>query len=295
MMVISHNYGQGARELSRAISNGRLLLKNSRRDIPRRVRTVVNFGVQENARLERFMARGGVVLNNPSIIRNASSKTEFLTSPVAQSRRPYATTDRNEVFIRAQQGEVFFARTLTRADSGRGIEFVTEDSIGSDPSSVVRAPLYTRAINKQKEFRVHVGRTGSSQGIVIIDVRRKALRSGLNEQYGGRENWPRIWNHENGFVFKARDVTPETVPADVIQQAKTALADTRLDFAAMDVVWDGEQAYVLEVNTAPGLTGRTVERYAEFFLSFEGGNSFTQWEDLDFNALDGVLQAHREG
>jgi D-alanine-D-alanine ligase-like ATP-grasp enzyme len=37
-----------------------------------------------------------------------------------------------------------------------------------------------------------------------------------------------------------------------------------LDFGAVDVIWNEKQqrAYVLEVNTAPGLEGQTVDDYA---------------------------------
>ncbi|MNY63636.1 hypothetical protein D3C86_2006230 [compost metagenome] len=40
-----------------------------------------------------------------------------------------------------------------------------------------------------------------------------------------------------------------------------------LTFGAVDVIWNEyrHQAYVLEVNTAPGLTGTTLEKYAEAF------------------------------
>ncbi|MNY81884.1 hypothetical protein D3C86_2236870 [compost metagenome] len=38
-----------------------------------------------------------------------------------------------------------------------------------------------------------------------------------------------------------------------------------LDFGAADVIWNDhrKQAFVLEVNTAPGLTGTTLEKYAK--------------------------------
>lgn len=274
MQVISHNNGRGARALSERISNGRLLLKRSTRQIP--ARTVVNFGVQNAPRL---MAYRGRILNQPERIRAASDKSEFLLNPDFQCRRPHATTDRNEVFLSAQQGDTWFARTLTRADSGRGIEVIEPSHAVGSPSVLPRAPLYVQEVQKRKEYRVHLGLApdGTQR---IIDVRRKARRSELNNQEGGRDNWPKVWNHDNGFVFKIGGVTPSTVPEDVLRQAGLALADVNLDFGAIDVVWDGSNAYTLEVNTAPGLEGRTLDRYAEFFRMYEGG-SFTPWAELD--------------
>jgi glutathione synthase/RimK-type ligase-like ATP-grasp enzyme len=40
-----------------------------------------------------------------------------------------------------------------------------------------------------------------------------------------------------------------------------------LDFGAVDIIWNKKQDryYVLEVNTAPGLEGETVVRYANAF------------------------------
>ena len=40
-----------------------------------------------------------------------------------------------------------------------------------------------------------------------------------------------------------------------------------LYFGAVDMIWNAykKQGYVLEINTAPGLEGQTVENYAEHF------------------------------
>ena len=43
-----------------------------------------------------------------------------------------------------------------------------------------------------------------------------------------------------------------------------------VDFGAVDVVWNQQngQAYVLEINTAPGLAGQTITSYANAFRRF---------------------------
>jgi D-alanine-D-alanine ligase-like ATP-grasp enzyme len=42
-----------------------------------------------------------------------------------------------------------------------------------------------------------------------------------------------------------------------------------LDFGAVDIIYNAKrnECYVLEVNTAPGLEGTTVEKYATKFAS----------------------------
>ena len=76
-------------------------------------------------------------------------------------------------------------------------------------------------------------------------------------------NW-RIRNLANGFIYAREDVRP---PECVTSVARRALDCIDLDFGAVDVIYNARQnrAYVLEVNTAPGVTGTTVDRYVDYF------------------------------
>ena len=49
--------------------------------------------------------------------------------------------------------------------------------------------------------------------------------------------------------------------------ALAAMVASGLDFGAVDVIWNSRrlEAYVLEINSAPGLQGQTVENYAAAF------------------------------
>ena len=51
------------------------------------------------------------------------------------------------------------------------------------------------------------------------------------------------------------------------QEATAAVEALCLDFGAVDVVWNAtkNKAFVLEVNTAPGVEGTTLEEYKEYF------------------------------
>jgi hypothetical protein len=155
-------------------------------------------------------------------------------------------------------------RTVLAGHSGDGI------IIANDPTELVPCSLYTRYLKKKDEYRVHVGRReinitlstndGPDYTTDIIAVQRKARRNDTPDE---DVNW-KVRSHANGFNYIRGGVAPDD---DVISAARTALIASGLDFGAVDVIWNEEnkRAYVLEINTAPGLEGQTVEDYANFF------------------------------
>ena len=70
-----------------------------------------------------------------------------------------------------------------------------------------------------------------------------------------------VRNLANGWVF-CRDNVVE--PDGLRDAAVSACAALGLDFGAVDIIWNEREnkCYVLEVNTAPGLQGTTLENYA---------------------------------
>lgn len=124
-----------------------------------------------------------------------------------------------------------------------------------NPKSFVKAPLYTKYVPKKDEYRVHVV-AGK-----VIDVQRKALRNGWLEEHGGDVNY-KVRNLANGFVYVRQDVV---APKQVMEEPVKAMEILKLDFGAVDVVYNAkkESAYVLEINTAPGLEGTSVDNYAK--------------------------------
>ena len=94
----------------------------------------------------------------------------------------------------------------------------------------------------------------------VVDVRRKSLRSDFNAHYA---NW-KVRNHANGFIFAKGGFE---VPDKVLEESVKATMVCGLDFGAVDVVWNNflQKAFVLEINTAPGLEGSTVDSYANGF------------------------------
>jgi len=148
-------------------------------------------------------------------------------------------------------------RTVLAGHSGEGIV------IAANRAALVNAPLYTKYIKKQDEYRIHVGRDHATRlaqddTCTILSIQRKAKREGFEGA-----NF-QIRNHQNGFVYVRNNVRP---PASVLAVAQTALLNSGLDFGAVDVIYTArqERAYVLEINTAPGLEGQTITDYANFF------------------------------
>lgn len=185
-------------------------------------------------------------LNKPSAVRLVANKlTAFDAFSSANVPIPgYAKTKEGVVW----QGLTVVRHKLT-GHSGEGIEIC-------DASELPDAPLYVQYIKKEQEYRVHVGKKDTS--VTVIAVQRKA-----RDKSNPNPNW-QVRNHDNGFVFVRGGFTP---PESVVDAAKQALVASGLDFGAVDVIYNQQQgkAYVLEINTAPGLEGTTVSDYANFF------------------------------
>jgi glutathione synthase/RimK-type ligase-like ATP-grasp enzyme len=117
--------------------------------------------------------------------------------------------------------------------------------------------LYVQYKKKRDEYRVHMFRGG------VIDVTQKRA---VNQEDRTETFNRQIRNHGNGWVFCREDVDP---PDAVWGQAYSAVRALGLEFGAVDVIWNDhyQTAYVLEVNTAPGLEGTTLERYVEAIRS----------------------------
>ena len=205
--------------------------------------TIINWG---SSTIRETRAK---VLNMPFFVDLASDKLKSMQIFSEQGVRvPEWTTSREAAQAMIDRGGTVLARTLLKAHSGRGIV-----SCGGD-QPLVEAPLYCRYVKKAEEYRVHVLRGE------VIDMQRKVKAPDREVR-----DW-QIRNHANGFIFQRNELA---VPADVTEQAVKAVFALGLDFGAVDVGWNKHegQAYVYEVNTAPGLTGSTLVNYAEKFYS----------------------------
>lgn len=216
-------------------------------------KVVINWG---NSMIDNPEISKCQVINKPEAVALAADKLKCFNSLEAFGVRiPSFTTDRNIAWDWLVEGNEIVCRTILNGHSGEGIV------LASTTEQLVDAPLYVRYIPKKQEYRVHVfkGRT--------VDVQRKARNKDVPDD---KVDW-KIRNHGNGFVF-CRNEHLGDVPRDVTVQAEHAIVALGLDFGAVDVIYNDKynRAYVLEVNTAPGLTGETLEKYTKLFETYYG-------------------------
>lgn len=107
---------------------------------------------------------------------------------------------------------------------------------------------YSEFINKEREFRVHC-----AHGKVLAVMEKPA---------GVGIAWNRARNHE-AFVR----IYQNSYIKDVCLQALNAMKAVGLDFGGVDVLYKGDKAYVIEVNTSPTLNSSEYvsARYAKYF------------------------------
>ena len=195
-------------------------------------------------------------VNRPEACAIAGNKLRaFQAFQQHNVRTPEWTADRAVAQGWLQDNAVVVCRTLLNAHSGRGIV------LASSLEQLTHAPLYVKYKKKRKEFRVHV-----FQGRVIdVSEKRRVRKENRPAEFDGY-----IRNHANGWVF-CRDGIVR--PADLDSLAISAVAACGLDFGAVDVIWNEKEnlCYVLEVNTAPGLEGTTLERYKQAILTWMAG------------------------
>jgi len=198
------------------------------------------------------------ILNHPDDVHNAKNKlTCFQTLEqfgMFEELIPW-TQDQGQVEAWLQDGHTVFARTTLTGHSGAGIiELSGADTV------IPPAPLYTKYIKKKAEFRVHIFNNDQHQCLIT----QKVARPGAEVT-----NW-RVRSHQNGFIFQE---PAANLPANLTNRLQALAIEVTeflgLDFGAVDIIWNEHEdhLYFLEVNTAPGITGRTVDFYRNAFES----------------------------
>ena len=183
---------------------------------------------------------GGIASNKLTFFKEAS-KVEGLNIPEWTTDKTVAIT-----------WDIIVGRKSLTGHSGQGI-FIhnKDDGVPQD------APLYVKYIKKTHEYRVHVF---NKQVIDIVQKKRRADTENVNSQ---------VRSHANGWVFCREDLIINN-KNDLSNQALLACDAAGLDFGAVDIIYNAKQKkyYVLEVNTAPGLEGQTITKYAQAILNY---------------------------
>lgn len=219
---------------------------------PRATDLIINWG---SSIIPNWNFLGLGIQNSMYYVKDASNKlTTFNALYEAEIPTPDFTTDREEAIDWVNAGFTVLARHKLNGHSGEGITIHKENDIGF-------APLYVKYKKKRNEYRVHVFNG------TVLSVQEKRRDSEVERD----EDQRMIRNHDNGWVFCREDVT---VTPELENIAKDAVNALGLDFGAVDVIYNQKENayYVLEVNTAPGLQGTTLDEYADAIINLYNNN-----------------------
>lgn len=243
MTTAIYSYNQGsasAKALAEALGIKRLKHEGSKfKDTPTNI--VVNWG----SSVIPFSSTR--IINPPDAIAGVTNKLKFFQLMRDSEWVVPHTTDTAQVRAWLTEGKTVVARTKLSGHSGEGIVLIEWAD-----AEIVEAPLYTLYVPKKHEYRVHVA-AGN-----IFDVQQKKRKTDVAD---ADVNW-KIRNLDGGFIYAREDII---LPECVRQCAKEVFVRSGLDFGAIDIIYNAQsdRAYALEINTAPGLTGTTLEKYAE--------------------------------
>lgn len=210
------------------------------------------------------------VLNYPNAVQSVSNKVNFFNS--MQQAEVHcvvpATMKLGEALNWLDDGYTVVIRNNIASHSGKGIRLFTPDDWTDGP--LPNAPLYTKYIKKHAEYRVHMFRhvvfddddepTDDTEDEIVF-IQEKRRRKDVEVV-----NW-QVRTHNNGFIFANQNVDCPFVVQLAARQVFEALS---LEFAAIDVLYQerSDKAFVVEVNSAPGLVGKTLDIYAEQFKRY---------------------------
>lgn len=214
-------------------------------------KVVLNWGCSDLP----VQVRRSTIINPENSVAQAINKVKaFRILAKAGVRTVPFTEEKATATAWLAEGHRVFARTRVKGKDGEGlVECFINDQIPE-------ARLYTKVIKQQKEYRVNLVDAREQPGNLGwgVAVQRRVK---LDDFQG--EVHPDIKTSGNGYGFK---YVTQNIPDDVITQAKAALVALNLDFGGVDVLYgEDNQAYVLEVNTAPAFTPRAITTLLPYF------------------------------
>lgn len=192
---------------------------------------------------------GTVIMSDAAVCRGINKRRFFDIASEAGVNVPEYTS--GEYFPKKwlREGHVVLARLALESSRGNGIVVMKK------LDDFVYAPMYTKYIDKENEYRVHV-----VNGKVIY-VQKKVATAEAKEGY--------VRNYDNGYILLHANSNAGT-PMAVKTQAIAAVKAVGADYSGVDVIERDGVAYVLEVNAAPYQTEGTAAAYAKAFYEMIG-------------------------
>lgn len=250
---------------------------------------VINWGTT-NQEAERIRGLAPRFLNNPHAVRTVANKLTFFKA--MKERMPDNVIPFTESLEEAVQfanvGGRVYARTELNGHSGAGIQLLVNDrdfntgamrnliasgmatvtnvQTTESPAELRQCRLFTTGIaGKRTEFRIHV----VNGKAILRQVKLRRTDETADEARTGNSI---IRNVASGWVYGVNTVDQADGVNEATQAAIEAVDKFGLDFGAVDVVYQhgSQKAYVLEINTAPGLAdeGSALEKYTEAFKEY---------------------------
>ena len=183
------------------------------------------------------------VLNGNRSIASNKLSTLYACGLAGLETVPW-TTDKDGI---PRDWEQIVARATLTGHSGEGI------TIHKKGDTLPDVPLYTKYVKKTYECRIHIfkGR------MIDAQIKRKVRDV--------EENNPFIRNLHTGWVYCREGFNPDQRAIDFSIAACNA---TNLDFGAVDLIYNSHYNlfYILEVNTAPGLSGTPLSNYTNALI-----------------------------
>lgn len=251
---------------------------------------VINWGTN-NREARRIAGLAPRFLNHPDAVATVANKLQFFEKmkEVMPNHVIPHTTDLEEAVEFARVGGRVYARTVLNGHSGEGIKLIVNErdnrtgAMGAlrmanqaqifvvglhDMAALRNCQLFTTGIaGKRTEFRIHV----VNGKAILSQVKKRRLTPEGQEAPAGQNSI--IRNVASGWIYAIEGVEEVQGYNEACAAAIEAVEKFDLDFGAVDIVYQesSSKAFVLEINTAPGLAdeGSAVTAYTNAFKEYE--------------------------
>lgn len=305
MFIYPYKIGSASVKKLKTALNAKLIKLEGSRYRHNGTDTIINWGNSRRSEVLPAMSTHRV-LNNPENVALAANKLIALQQLQALEVPTVPFTPRQEVARQwSNEGFKIFARHSLTGHSGEGIEVITpiqetaptdfiEEAVQDVLSELIEeaetdsqrvylsnllqaalatgtprlvenvatipsAPLYTKGVINTGEYRVHVA---GGEVILYQKKSRRVNEDGEVVTADGAE--ADVRNLASNWVYRTGNLERLERIEQLAVQAIHALG---LDFGAVDIIKDEEgRVYVLEVNTAPGISNtETAQAYINAF------------------------------